>query len=253
MTMAGGKEPTCAVDNLGACGAPQLSFSSREAICEQGSLSVLLVVIFFGTIFAFKQILYRERKRRLADASNGKSKIQGIMKDTQQDGSIFERFGHAVEEVVIKPFIPTSLESLITTVYICWFSFTITMGVTRFYEKRWSNDVFAQHGMFNFLSWAMGCATIDMKTVPYPPMPEVDSSNRKDGILSTVFAAMKGKKISGDNAAHALEKGHVEMLDRYFTMHLAVGSLWLTVGFVQVVLARTGWSVSVFFRNIFLI
>ncbi|KAL3938615.1 MAG: hypothetical protein SGBAC_006509 [Bacillariaceae sp.] len=239
----------CNVDNLSACGEPPLSFASKEAICEEGSLSVLFVVLFLATIFGTKQLLYRQRKCKI---------VRGIMNTSTNNtsntnnGSFMEAIGHQVEEIFVKPFVPTSLENMITTIYVVYFMLTITMGATRYFEKHWANDPLAQQGPFNLLSWAFGCESVGVAGLVYTPkMPDllqtVDSAGNAtvQGLFQfTKAKLLQDKPTSTNDSSEAIAKDYYETIDWLFTLHLAMGTVWLTIGCLQIVWTRTGWSID---------
>ena len=229
----------CDANNLIACGAPPLSFSSKEAICEEGSLPVIFVILFFSTIFAVKQLLYHQRKRN-------NQKVKGIMAMEGSD-NLLGTIGHYVEEVFIKPFVPTSLEDMVTTIYFCYFFLTITMGVTRYYEKHWANDPLAQQGPFNLLSWIFGCEGVGIDGLVYTPtMPDLLKTTADGTKKQGLFQFLKNrvhKEVSVDSPED-IEKNYFETIDLLFTLHLIMGTAWLTIGFLQIVSTRNGWSVS---------
>ncbi|KAL3942072.1 MAG: hypothetical protein SGBAC_003668 [Bacillariaceae sp.] len=228
--------------NATGWGEPPFSFASKETICKDGSLTVIFVILFFATVFVTKQILYR---RHQADLAKRNQKIHGIVKEYGEGGSLREWFAHEMEEIFIKPFIPTSLEDMITTLYICWFLFTITMAVTRFYKEQWANEAFAQHGPFNFMSWSIGCETMNITALSYTnKLPDLLPAANRPGLFRT-FLKFKGRKrLTAADGQRALEKDYFEVIDWHFTIHLMFASVWLTVGFLQIVWTRTGWSMN---------
>lgn len=231
----------CNAGNLSACGAPPISFSSMEAICEEGSLSVLFVIVFFFIIFATKQIVHLKRKHK---HSKGSKTVHGIM--TEASASFMGTIGHHVEEIFVKPFVPTSLENMVTTIYFCYFFLTITMGVTRFYEKHWANDPLAQQGPFNLLSWAFGCESVGVAGLVYTPkMPDLllNEDAKRQGLFRFIKTRLLNKAAPNDSP-EAIQKRYFESIDWLFTLHLLMGTAWLTIGFLQIAWARTGWSVS---------
>jgi hypothetical protein len=164
----------------------------------------------------------------------------------EANASIMETIGHYVEEIFVKPFVPTSLEDMITTIYFCYFFLTITMGVTRFYEKHWANDPLAQQGPFNFLSWVFGCQSVGVAGLVYTPkMPDLlqdVDGKKKQGLFQLIKTRLN--KATPNDGPEAIEKDYYETIDWLFTLHLFMGTAWLTIGFLQIVWTRTGWSVS---------
>ena len=251
----------CHIDNLNACGDEPFSFfNSKEAMCSDGSITVVLVIVFFLIIFVSKQILYKFRQRILREKEKDlqaqsrargpkhRLTIVGLVRDpeSEDDGtggtkiSLGEKIGYMLEELFVKPFIPTSIEDMITTMFICWFLLTIPMAVTRFYEERWMNQAFAQQGPFNFVSWAMGCETVDISALPYTQrLSDLLSGQR----LFSGFAKFR-RRNKAVLTQMEQEKDYFKTIDWYFTIHLMFGLTWLTVGCLQIVWARTGWSVS---------
>jgi hypothetical protein len=95
---------------------------------------------------------------------------------------------------------------------------TITIGIARFYERKWTQEVFFQQGPFNYLAHALfNCTTVDMTLIDYTE--EVNHSSNQNP-----------------------ERQSPEELDPYFMKHLIFGILWLSIGFYHIVNARHGWS-----------
>lgn len=217
----------CSPENLHLCGAPPVSFSfSKEAMCEEGTLTVLFAICFFVILFIAKQWLYRPLLARYH---------QGLIKRAAVKS-------HMVEEILIKPFIPTTVESYVAFLYFAWFLLTVPMAITRFYEKRWANQALTQQGPFNLLSRAIGCEGFDITALPYTTELS-DLHPAKTKLLPSFLKFLRRKKPSG--IVSDLEQDHFKSIDFLFTLHLAIGLGWLTVGFVQIFWVQNGWSVSI--------
>jgi hypothetical protein len=123
-----------------------------------------------------------------------------------------------LEDHLITPFVPSSMESYIAILFFVWFVLTIPMGISRFYDGRWTNSLLAQQGPLNLIAYAFGCKTLDIVAIPY---------------------ARQGPAPAGKNPLD-----YSDDIDWYFTLHLCAGISWLTLGSLQIFLARSGWSVS---------
>jgi hypothetical protein len=223
----------CGPENLHLCGAPPLSFASKEAICEEGSLTVILAILFIGSLFTVKQILYRSVRHE--DDSKGIFGIPGA-------NAGGKKLTHLLEETIIKPFIPTTMESFVAFLYFWWFLFTVPMAITRFYEKRWANQALSQQGPFNLLSKALGCNGFDITALPYTEsLSELHPA--KTRLLPQFLKFLRKKPKIHIPSDH--EQDHFKEIDFLFTVHLAVGLGWLTFGFLQIFWVHSGWSVSI--------
>jgi hypothetical protein len=176
-----------------------LSFFSGD-VCEEGTLTVILAIVFFSFVFAVHLRLHRATKRRAG--------LTALTKN------------HWIEDWFFAPFVPSSLETFIALIFFAWFAMTVSMVFSRFYEGRWSQQFLAQHGILNAIAHRLGCNGLDFEVIRYPkqgPPPEVKGTN-------------------------SLE--YSKDIDFYFGHHVAAGLTWLTLGALQIYLARTGWSVS---------
>lgn len=143
-----------------------------------------------------------------------------------------------LEDILVLPFVPTTVEHLVLAIYGAWFAMTITMGVTRYYEKRWGNDVLAQHSLFNIIANFLGCKGLDMMVIPYA-YQEPEPTVRVGGFF---------RKNQKSSLEMLCEKNPLECssdIDFYFGHHLFFGIVWLSFGAMQIYLSRNGWSVRV--------
>lgn len=125
---------------------------------------------------------------------------------------------HFLNEYFILPWVPSTIEIFASIYFFLWFCLTITIGIARFYERKWTQEVFFQQGPFNYLSHALfNCSTVDMTLIDYTE--EIDHSSNQNP-----------------------ERQSPEELDPYFMKHLTFGILWLSVGFYHILNARQGWS-----------
>ena len=140
---------------------------------------------------------------------------------TLEKGKYKEKHGfllHFLNEYFILPWVPSTIEIFASIYFFLWFCLTITIGIARYYEKKWTQEVFFQQGPFNYLVHALfNCSTVDMTLIDYTE--EINHS-------------------SNQNPA----RQSPEELDPYFTKHLTFGILWLSVGFYHILNARHGWS-----------
>ena len=125
---------------------------------------------------------------------------------------------HFINEYLIHPWIPSTIEIFASIYFFLWFCLTITIGIARFYEKKWTQEVFFQQGPFNYLAHALfNCSTVDMTLVDYTE--EINDSYNPNPPMQSP-----------------------EELDPYFTKHLTFGILWLSIGFYDILNAQHGWS-----------
>ena len=191
-------------------------------ICENGAISIIIAI---GTL-----ILVAGIKIALDSASppiNPAPKVRRLAK------------GSWLEDVLVLPFVPTSLENFVLAIYFTWFCFTITMGVTRYYEKRWANDVLAQQGPFNVIAEFIGCKGLDPAVIPYQ-WQEPEPTETPKGFRLPGFGRKKTvlEKTCQDNPLECSSD-----IDFYFSHHLAFGVVWLSFGALQIYMAKSGWSV----------
>ena len=97
-----------------------LSFSGD--ICEDGTLSVIFVGVAFVFLGSLKVALSRFTARR----ERKKAVVKRLVKNSR------------LEDILVLPFVPTTLEHFVLIIYGAWFAMTITMGATRYVsnEKR---------------------------------------------------------------------------------------------------------------------
>lgn len=222
---------TCTKDNLELCGDPPLSLSfSPEVMCKEGSLTIFLALVTLVII-----VLARYFISHWPGAGGIRRGIAG------NNAGVISK---TLERVLITPFVPNSVETFISLYTFFWFLLTIPMAITRHYENRWALQMFTQHGPLNFLSQSLGCASIDLTATNYTHSFD-ETHQPKERTLSSI---LKPKPNVGDR----LEEDHFEKIDLLFTLHLTFGLLWLTFGFLQIWLARTGWSVSINVLKLFL-
>ena len=138
-----------------------------------------------------------------------------------EKGKYREKHGfllHFLSEYFILPWVPSTIEIFASIYFFLWFCLTITIGIARFYERKWTQEVFFQQGPFNYLAHALfNCSTVDMTLIDYTE--EINHS-------------------SNQNPA----RQSPEELDPYFMKHLTFGILWLSIGFYHILNARHGWS-----------
>jgi hypothetical protein len=132
--------------------------------------------------------------------------------------SMFLRFMRAMERIFILPFVPAHLDSYVMWIYFWFFAITIPMGITRYYEKRWSHDTITLQGPLNVISYLLGCKSLALEAVRY--------SENNTGVPPRFPPPPKSVKY--------------ERIDYFFSYHLAFGVTWLTVGFIQIYKARSG-------------
>ena len=196
---------------------------SVQGMCKQGSITFVLAFVGTVLLITFRVYLHLQTKKaqRLHHEENGVIGEIGRFSTTEnRDGKVL----HMINKYLVNPFVPCSLASLAMELYFLWFAVTITMAGTRFYEKRWANELYFQQGPFNVLAHMMGCEGLNITTIPYTHK-----------ISSSPFKAIGPAKPQRDSS---------EELDSYFAWHLAGGILWLTFGFMQIYWAEGGWSVS---------
>ena len=145
---AGVAEGECSLQNLTLCGDPPLTLDSLEAICDEGSLTIIFGILIFAAFFTIKQIIHHVTKQyeKTHTKQYEKTHTHGLY-DThikEEDGSK-KIVSHWVEEFICKPFIPASLEYLFVNLYFVWFIVTIPMAFTRYYDKIWAQVCFIQH------------------------------------------------------------------------------------------------------------
>ena len=122
----------------------------------------------------------------------------------------------SLENIFVKPFVPTSIPNFIAVIGVVWFALTVPMAATRYYTKKWSFEMLTLQGPLNLISMAFGCKGIDIKSVTY-----TESLESLDETLPTEY---------------------FEMIDSLFTLHLALALVWLAFGGLLIFLAQTGWS-----------
>ena len=189
------------------------------AICEEGSITAILAILFFGSIFTVKHLIHRANKRH--EGGN----ITAYAGITQRKNGAF----HWLEEAFILPFIPSSVEAFVATVFFCWFMISIPMVTTRYYEKRWATEALVQQGPFNLLSQALGCEGFNTTIGAYSEiLPDLHPSN--EWLISSFIKHLKNRKPEHERTAEDVYKNR----DYFFTLHLTFAVLWLMIGFVQV-------------------
>lgn len=226
----------CSPENLEFCGEPTFEFTSPSKICEEGSITIILAVIALSVCFITTHLLYTAlcRFNKLHDKPGLTS--QG------RDWT----FANLLERLLVKPFIPTSLENFIATTFFWWLLLTLPMGITRFYDKKWEANAFTQHSMFNLMSQWLGCGTINIRGITYTNTLE-GLLPKKSRLIKSFIKFLRKKKREEDeiDMLHSTaEKEQFKQIDYLFTIHLTLGLLWLSVGFFQIFSAKTGWSVS---------
>ncbi|GFH44656.1 predicted protein [Chaetoceros tenuissimus] len=124
-----------------------------EGMCEQGSLTALLASTTFLLAFGLSTWCYR---RTLA-VEPGKTSALEMAQFKEKKGPLI----YFIKHHLINPWIPSTTEIFISIYFFLWFCLTITIGVTRFYAKKWTQEVFFQQGPFNYLAFAMfNCSTV---------------------------------------------------------------------------------------------
>lgn len=202
-----------------------LSFTGD--VCEDGTITVILAIGIFALLAFLKMAL---SDATVNEEARGKAPKKSIVKRLSK--------GSLLEDIFILPFVPSSLETFVMAIYFGWFTMTISMGISRYYENRWGNDVLAQQGPLNVLAGFLGCKGIPIAVIPYAlQIPEPTTAK---GFHFPGF----GPKKSAEEIY--CDKNPLECspdIDFYFSHHLAFGILWLTFGALQIYLARSGWSV----------
>jgi hypothetical protein len=226
---------------------PPLSLT--EDICESGVLSVYIILGILGIGIAVRVALYNATSSTTTTTATTDADAPPPPRPQTQR---LTKNHHWLEQVLVTPFVPTSLETLVLYIYFVWFCFTVTMGITRYYEKRWGDDVIAQQGPFNVLTeLVFGCRGLDPQVIPYQyQRPAGMTKKARFRPLGGLFSKFKQKKSSASASSletlcdiNPLECS--EDIDFYFGHHLALGTLWLTFGALQIYMARSGWSVRV--------
>ena len=191
-------------------------------ICENGAVSIILALAVFALAAGIKIAL-----DNASPPPDVAPKTRRLTK------------GSWLEDLLVLPFVPTSLENYVLAIYFTWFCFTITMGVTRYYEKRWANDVLAQQGPFNVLAEFLGCKGLDPAVIPYQ-WQEPEPTQMRKGFRLPGTGPKKSalEKICEDNPLECSPD-----IDFYFSHHLAFGVVWLSFGALQIYMAKSGWSV----------
>lgn len=201
----GGSVPdaTCTRDNLDACGDPPLSFAN---MCEDGSITIAMLIalalVFFVSMHAVYYFTHRDARKRGITSRKKRWSISGVL-----------------EDLFIMPFVPTSLESLITIYSFMWWMFTAQMAITRYYGGYWATEWVTQHGFFNLLSYWLGCKTLPHLSVMY-------TDDKLDDPSETKKPSLFGKK-SEEEVFEEEWHEHSLVLDRFFQWHLFFGLLWL--------------------------
>mmetsp|Transcript_34767 Transcript_34767/g.75107 ORF Transcript_34767/g.75107 Transcript_34767/m.75107 type:complete len:488 (-) Transcript_34767:82-1545(-) len=195
--------------------------SERTCILDEddGTLSVIIAFIFLVVVFIICHLIYRgtqrenaiERKRRAWQLG------KGLLNPHREVGLL-----GLIEKIFVDPFVPASLENFVLFIFFLWFVFTITMGITRYYRKIWAVEMMGQHGIFNYISFLFfGCKGKDLTTVIYThPIPE------------------HSPFISDPQST---QKRDVDV-DSFIMFHITAAMAWLFLGFIQIYLAKDGWS-----------
>jgi len=183
------------------------SFSSYEAMCkEEGSITAVYAIVIFIFLLLFKLWLREGTTKELArkgETPTERETEEKIVHTSKATDGIF----HYLNKLLILPFVPDSHESLVAMVFFLWFVMTIPMAITRYYEKRWAQELTAQQGILNVISSFAGCKSLNITAIAYT---DTISSNPPD----------------------EPEKNSPEELDHIFKLHLAAGICWLTFGFL---------------------
>ena len=110
-----------------------------------GNLSVVLAFAFLlGTFIAF-HIAHRYTQKNDAKLLAERR----LLKKSRHRGGLMEW----IERNFVAPFVPTKLETLILVVFFAWFTFTIFMGITRYYRRIWAVEMIGQQSMFNYFGY----------------------------------------------------------------------------------------------------
>lgn len=205
------------VDEVSFREGPEFSsFTSYQTVCkEEGSISVFIILAFLLAFFLFTY--WKNRTTERAELEHPPEKPPPAI------GAIYHPLKdpkwYKVYKIFIRPFAPSTQEDIVGVVFFFWFIMTIPMAITRYYEKRWAQEVTAEQGTLNVISSLMGCKSLNITVIAYT------------GPIS-------------DDPVPNPERGSGEELDPIFKLHLLGGILWLLFGFLQIFRARSGWSTN---------
>jgi len=195
--------------------------SERTCILDEddGTLSVIIAFIFLVVVFIICHLIYRgtQRENAIERKRRGWQLGKGLL-NPHREACLFGR----IEKIFVDPFVPASLENFVLFIFFLWFVFTITMGITRYYRKIWAVEMMGQHGIFNYISFLFfGCKGKDLTTVIYThPIPE------------------HSPFISDPQSTQTRDVD----VDSFIMFHITAAMAWLFLGFIQIYLAKDGWS-----------
>uniref|UniRef100_A0A6U2ZGN3 Uncharacterized protein n=1 Tax=Entomoneis paludosa TaxID=265537 RepID=A0A6U2ZGN3_9STRA len=234
--------------------SPQLSLTDGDW-CEDGTWSVIFAIGTFVLFVLFHQVMYFYKGR----CTNNKGTEPNTHVEYQNQGrSLTESM---IERVFVAPFVPKKLETLVALIFGAWFMMTIPMAFTRYFEGWWGQQLLTQQGPFNLMANAIGCKGLDMNAIKYAIQAPQDQEQKEVVRLGSHAALAQPERVlfpqespeeqefaSAESSVNAAPKslGHSPDIDYYFALHLFFGMVWLTMGGIQIYLAKNGWSVSSF-------
>ncbi len=137
-------------------------FSWEDMCTERGGITLL--ILLSGLIFYLGV-----RYHILIAGANESLKIvtSPLYDQNRRNLTPFRRLMAAIESLCVLPFVPAELDSFVMWIFMWYVAITIPMGITRYYESRWSHDLITLQGPLNLISYyVFGCESLDLEAIP---------------------------------------------------------------------------------------
>ena len=136
--------------------APEISLTGSA--CKDGVVPLIVILLSVCAIFTFGHVIMRAER-------GGKNS------NKQSENLVKKGIGAQLEDFLVSPFVPSSLEAFAGFLYAFAFLQTITMAFTRVYEKQWKLEFVAQQFLPNEIAHLLKCSRMgegDVTAITYP-------------------------------------------------------------------------------------
>ena len=206
--------------------APSIPLTGNA--CHDGVVPLIVILLSVCAILVTGHLIMRAERDKKKYPSRTKQPSQKLVSDG---------LGAWLEDFLVTPFVPASLEAFAGFLYAFAFLQTITMAFTRVYQSQWKLQFVAQQYLPNEIAYLMGCERMDggdVTAITYPLDAEAN-----DYTMQT----------TDPNNPHAEDLGYENNIDFAIGFHLSCGILWLSAGAFQIIMARYGWSYNESIRH----